>query len=241
MKVRYLFLLFITLNLLLTNCKKEQSNNPETPVIPKDSVLYSKDFILAGDSMSYKYTKLNITLDNISYGNSVPSNNKYTYSTAKDTPFNIDDDIIPDIRFGYYTFYRNDYAISKAFFVKNNYGNEKKIEFAVATKQVTNLIDTNFVITLFNKSDTINSKQLWLGSDEPKMYLVSLLNTFEPYFKDYIGSNISVHKNEESMYIGLRRKVGDNYIYGWIRISVKNSERFDISGSSFSFWYKKNI
>jgi hypothetical protein len=197
------------------------------------------NFILAGDSINYHYNRLNLHLENVSIGELKPSKNSSSSTSSEDTPINIDNDPLPDIRFGDYILYQNDYAISKAFVVSNNYGNDNHIEFAIKQEMVLSLNKCEYLVALFNESDTINANQKWTSSNEPKCYFISLVNTFEPYFTCYKGTNVEVNKNINNKYIALRRRIGADYVYGWLRVSVSNCEKLSITGSSFSFWYKK--
>jgi len=238
MKVNKL-ILFIFMGSVIIQCKKEPLQNPDSEFVDKDSTFFQANFILAGDTLNYKYSRLNFNLDNITVSDSVPSTGgDWGSSSFEDTPIDIDNDKSLDIRYGCGALYRNDYLILKMFIISNNYDNDKKLEFAVENNEIINLDDTVKMISWFNLNDTINFNHRWIASDNAEKYYLTLYCDFEEYFDDFIGKNESINENVKNKYIGVRIKNGEKYIYGWLKGSVYNHERLILSGSSFAYWYE---
>jgi hypothetical protein len=237
--MRYLKLLIATIFFFIYSCEKDNKDNIDKENSINDSILITKDYILAGDSItgSFKNISENIVFNNL--GAAKPSNMESGSSSFCDYPLNIDFDSIFDIRYGAEILFKNNYAISRAFFVRNNYGYENKIEFASIQSKFINLNDTSTLLTLFNVNDTININQNWISSAESELYFISIVNLFKPYFDGFIGDNLNINTDIDDKYIGIRKKIENIYVYGWIKVSILNCQSFCLKGYSFSYKYKK--
>ncbi len=237
--MRFLKLIIIALVIFIYSCEKDNRDNIDKANTNNDSILITNNYILAGDSLtgSFKNISADLLFDNL--GAAKPSSIESGSSSFGDFPLNIDFDSIFDIRYGAEILFRNNYAISRAFFVRNNYGYENKIEFASIQSKFINLNDTSTLLTLFNANDTINVNQNWIFSTKSELYFISIVNKFKPYFDGFIGDNISINTNIDDKYIGIRKKIGNIYVYGWMKVSILNCQSFYLNGCSFSYKYKK--
>lgn len=229
--MKNLICLFIAV--LIIGCEKEDSSG-------KVNVSYP-DYIRSGDTVNTTFLKLDYKLINYTKSDSFPSSNVYGENGSEFIPLKIDKDDIFDIRYGYTYLKERDFLIAKTFFMSNNYGNEKNIEFAVQKEDYygASADSTHPVIikllTTFNKFDTINKNQRWVKDPEVKdVYYISYYYNFQKYFENYSGKDLFYNGNVLNKYIAIRRKVDDQYIYGWIEFSVANYERLEIHGCAFA-------
>lgn len=231
---------FIACIIAFAACEKE-SNDDNKLSSDQDSIFILNNSILAGDSNIYNYLNIDLEATNYLEGDSVPSTIEWFSSSSYiSEPINIDKDDIFDIRVAVLGFVQNNYVVAKSFLFQNNDIIEKEIEFAVEKDKVCNVDRLMHVLKLFDKLDVIDAENEWVSNGYPNHYILSIEYEYESYFDLDIfkGEDISFNENVDHKYIGIRTKIEDSYVYGWIAVSVQDNKDMQVLGSAHSGWYE---
>ena len=224
--------------LFLTSCEKEDTDSADLHAYP--------DYIIAGDTPAFVSFNNQYQIQNLNNGDSVPSIDSSSSSDYVNYPLNFNFDQNPDIRYGYTNFLLNNYLVLRNFFVSNNYANSDSIEFALNRQGLGGMgKDTLMTVKLFGNNDTINNHQRWYKSsnpDYPNVYFVSYYYDYDSDKKlrspanaeSLIGSNIWLNNTIDEKYIGIRKKTNHGYVYGFLKVSVKNFDQFKIHGYAYA-------
>jgi len=211
-----------------------------------ETILY-QDFIVAGDLNKITIYNLEESINFLNDGDSIPDLLAGSSSGYVDIPLDIDEDDELDIRYGAHDFLTYNILINRDLFVSNNYGNEQDYQFAIIKPDTLGMDnDTIRFAYLFNEGDTISSSANWYSTKDPS----NISNIcFISYYYDYDFHNSTIHPNDSgsidgkelyknksglNKYIGIRKKVLDDYIYGYIQINFENYDDLDIIKSGFA-------
>lgn len=184
--------------------------------------------------------KLNYLIENHIVTDSIPSKitlgNGYSSSGFVQRSIDIDEDDTTDLVItGSYTTLNN-FLIRKSFQITEV---KDSIEIAVlpnANYGMNN--DTIHVISVFDDPAPIESYANWYKVSAKKACLLS-------YYYDYTNhvyidnahviksADQKINININSKYIGIRKKIRNNYAYGWIRFSIENNEKLQLTECYF--------
>ena len=173
--------------LLFLQCKK---NGEE--VTPR--------FIIAGDSKHNLFT-LNYKL----YYDYGLLQVNWASCDSESIPFNIDDDDELDIRFGHGWCTSDSTITIKYFYVSNNYGNFKNIEFSVDEPIENPENDTILFAKIYDQGDTISINHEWKKSENVSPYYLSYYYNI-PEGGPNTAGYLSINQDVQNKYIGVRRK-----------------------------------
>lgn len=235
----------LALLLLMIQCEKDLEKETDQNAHSKELTIL-QDYIIAGDtSIGTKYF-IGDSIENMYDGDTVPGDiwTTMNYFSYDDFPLNIDEDEELEIRFGAINYLMVKYLICRGLFVSNNYNNEK-IEFVLLQNHVIGMNNDTVKLTkLFNKGDTISTKNFWFHGDNSKgknLFYLSYYYDFEShkalslYSGDTItGNEIMINQSVNDKFIGIRKKIGENYAYGWISCEFKDYDEFKLLYSMFA-------
>lgn len=235
--MRKLFLLAL-IALFFIQCEKNES--PE--ILRKN-----QDYIVAGDSINITQYLLGDYVEFILDGDTKPTWFTGSSSSYFDTPIDIDEDNEFDIRYSAYNFLTYNVLIYRALFLSNNYGNFQNYEFAIIEQDTVGMNnDTLKFAKLFDMGDTISLSERWYSSTDPSKKINQF---FILYYYDYDFHNRTMHPNDTetiegrelfinksalNKYVGIRKKVKDVYIYGYLQIHFENYDNFKLIKSGFA-------
>jgi hypothetical protein len=235
---KIIFLLLIAL--FITNCKKDD--------LASITTLNPSEFIIAGDSLNCLLFSDDYVFEGFANGDSVPSWNYSSSGGYQNLPVSFDIGEKKEFRYGCSNCLVNNYLIYRSFFISNNYENKEKIDFAINPHENIGMRnDTIKTVNLFSYGDTINKNQIWLNSGNveypyPNEYFIS-------YYYDYDNDNnlrfpqdseplkgcsLFINRTVTDKYIGLRKKVDNKYVYGFIRFSIINYDHFKLLEYAFA-------
>ena len=211
----------------IASCKKEDT-----------TIFNPAKYIIAGNNNFYK---LDYNLKNITKSDSIRSSIEYGSFDFVQNPINIDNDSIKDIRYGFSNLYNSGLVIFKGYFICNNYDNEKNIEFAAQEKDYYGgSLDTLnpqkiILINTFSKFDTINENCRWVqDKNVNEIFFISWYSSLKNYFGNYCSQDFNFNINVQDKYIGIRRKVNNKYIYGWLEFSIIDNENLQLKGCALA-------
>ncbi len=206
-----------------------------------------QDYILAGDTTDITQYILGDYVEFKIDGDTIPNWFAGSSSDFIDTPIDIDNDNEFDIRYGAYNFLTYNILIYRALYFKNNYGNLQNYEFAIQEQDTVGMDnDTIKFARLFDMGDTVSSRELWYSTTDPSK---EINQVFISYYYDYEFHNSTIHpkdagsiagkelyinKSGLDKYVGIRKKVKDDYIYGYLKIQFENNDNLKIMKSVFA-------
>jgi len=231
---KFFYLSLIALS--LTNCTKEE-------LLPQ---IENPDFIIAGDSLSYVIFSTDYTIDGLDNGDSIPDWYPSSSSGYENSPVSFDTHENEEFRYGYLNYLVNNYLILRSFFISNNYGNTDSIDFAINVQDINGRgAETLKTVKLFSFGDTININQLWLHNENPDYYNSYFISYYYDYESDnnlrfpfdsepLQGSELYINGTVTDKYIGIRKRINNEYVYGYIKFSMKNYDQFKLLGYAFA-------
>jgi hypothetical protein len=179
--------------------------------------------------------KLNYLIENHTVTESIPTKmtlgNGYSSSGFVQRSIDIDENNTTDlVVMGSYTTLNN-FLIRKSFQIT-----EVKDSIEIAIQPTANYgmdNDTLHVINVFDAPALIESYTNWYKVSAEKICLLS-------YYYDYTqhvyinnapvikSADQKINLNVNSKYLGIRKKIKNNYVYGWIRFSIENNEKLEL-------------
>ncbi len=99
--------------------------------------------------------------------------------------------------------------------------------------------NSTIIVANYNETNEIDSTLNWIEIDNDERLLLSCYYDYDNYY--YI-IKLDTPKNEENLnincdfvskYIGLRKMIKDEYVYGWIQLTIEKNETLVFERSSF--------
>ena len=198
-----------------------------------------KDEVDQLKSLEYQM-KLNYLIENRTVTDSLPS--KITLGKGfsgsgfvqQSVDMNEDDTIDLVITGSYATL--NNFLIQKSFQITQV---KDSMEIAVLPLANYGMNNKPFeLISVFDDPASIESCTNWYKVSAQKICFLS-------YYYDYTNrvyidrdpviksTDLKINANIDSKYLGVRKKIKNNYVYGWIRFSIENNEKLQLTACHF--------
>ncbi len=108
-----------------------------------------------------------------------------------------------------------------------------------------NTVNTSFTQLHFNLANITNSDSVrsnieygsFDSAQKPidiEIFYISRYSNLKGYFGNYCSQDLNFNINIQDRYIGIRRKLNNKYIYGWIEFSNINNENLQLKGCAFA-------
>jgi len=184
--------------------------------------------------------KLNYLIENHTVTDSIPSKitlgNGYSSSGFVQRSIDMNEDDTTDlvITGSYATL--NNFLIQKSFQITQV---KDSMEIAVLPLVNYGMYNDPFqLISVFDDPASIESCTSWYKLSAQRVCFLS-------YYYDYTdhvyidrasvikSTDQKINANINSKYIGIRKKIKNNYVYGWIRFSIENNEKLQLTACHF--------
>lgn len=179
--------------------------------------------------------KLNYLIDNYTVTDSIPSRitvgNGYSSFAFVERSIDINNDDTTDLVITASCAALNNYLIKKSFLITEAKGG---IEIAIQPTANWGMgNDTLHVISVFDAPAPIASYTTWYKVSTGKACSLSYYYdyTHHAYISDVpVAKSVDqkINLNVNSKYLGIRKKIKNNYVYGWIKFSIENNEKLEL-------------
>lgn len=216
------FCFVIGLVFLLTNCKKEKEEQYEF-----QKYNFQLNYIFENFT-DFDIIPVQIPLDDRS---------AFRFSINYIDINDDDDDDDFYVSENYYAI--NDFLITKSFSISHETLSDDHFEIAILEDDYILMNDSIKIAAVLNKTEEINSHLKWSQLNDKDMIFLSCYYDYENYV--YIlnedtpinGTNLNINGNINSKFIGVRKKIDNQYFYGWIQFTIENHERLTFEQFSF--------
>ncbi len=228
------FFYLIIILLVAASCDK---NDPQ----PMNSF---PEFILAGASEGVsEYTFSNKSTGHITNGDSVFNWNAPTINQTHLASLNLDGDDLTDITYGFTSLIIYGILTFRSLHISNIGPDIDGYEFAIEKNNVEGF-DGNRVnmVKLFSETDTISSTSHWLTEStdvsNQRVHLSYFYNReYHSNWDDSVNhemGNLFLNPHAKNKFIGIRKKVNDQYVYGYIECDFENYNNLTLLRSAFA-------